>query len=409
MQLRWLLFLLVSFSMLYAQDDITLNGNGARAAGMGYAFTGIADDATAIAWNPAGLTQLYSMEASLIGRFGFGFLSTNYTDFNPDVKIGSKFQLNFASFAMPFNVGEFNVVGGLAYRRMYDFTKDVTITFDEEVMGQSIFIESISDNSGGVNAIAPAFGVQLNEMFSVGATFNILTGSTDYSTSYTAEYLGVSESEESSYTESYSGLAIDIGALVKPNPQFSVGASLKLPYTIGAELEEEGETMNVDIDMPFMFDIGLAWRASDKFTLAADYKNRPIADIVYKSEYAGETTEFKPFSKDDNEDLNDDLSGTSFHAGMEYLAQTGNNVMPLRLGVFTQPTTTTDVNGDQISFLGLATGIGLVLNNIVLDGSFEWIIGSYVGALEGDNNDEDVTYTSNEFRVTIGAVIHLGQ
>jgi hypothetical protein len=408
MQLRWLLFLLVSLSLLNAQDDITLNGNGARAAGMGYAFTGVADDATAIAWNPAGLTQLYSMEASLIGRFGFGFLSTNYTDFNPEVKIGSKFQLNFVSFAMPFNVGEFNVVGGLAYRRMFDFTKDVTITIDEQIMGERIFMESISDNAGGVNAIAPALGVQLNDMFSLGATINILTGSTDYSSSYEEEIFGVNQSYESSYTESYSGVAVDIGALVKPNPKFSIGASLKLPYTLGTEVDEEGETSNVDVEMPFMFDLGIAWRASDKVTLAADYKHRPIADIIIKSEYDGETNEYKPFSKADNQDLNDDLSGTSFHAGMEYLAQSGDNVMPLRLGVFTQPTTTTDVNGDQISFLGLAAGMGIVLNNIVLDGSFEWIIGSYVGDTEGDT-DDDVTYTSNEFRITIGAVLHLGK
>lgn len=33
-------------------------GSGARAIGMGGAFIGIADDATAASWNPAGLIQL---------------------------------------------------------------------------------------------------------------------------------------------------------------------------------------------------------------------------------------------------------------------------------------------------------------------------------------------------------------
>ena len=63
---------------LFAQQQFALTGNGARAAGMGYAFTGVADDATAISWNSAGLTQLYSMEASVIGTFGFGSIASDY-------------------------------------------------------------------------------------------------------------------------------------------------------------------------------------------------------------------------------------------------------------------------------------------------------------------------------------------
>ena len=47
--------LLLSGAMAQDVSQFVLNGNGARAAGMGYAFTGLADDATAISWNSAGL------------------------------------------------------------------------------------------------------------------------------------------------------------------------------------------------------------------------------------------------------------------------------------------------------------------------------------------------------------------
>jgi long-chain fatty acid transport protein len=40
-------------------------GAGARAPGMGGAFSPIADDATAIYWNPGGLSQLSKREVSL--------------------------------------------------------------------------------------------------------------------------------------------------------------------------------------------------------------------------------------------------------------------------------------------------------------------------------------------------------
>ena len=55
---------------LNAQNvNFNLTGAGARAAGMGGAFIGVADDATAIVWNPAGLTQLHHPEASVVTRF----------------------------------------------------------------------------------------------------------------------------------------------------------------------------------------------------------------------------------------------------------------------------------------------------------------------------------------------------
>ena len=310
------------------------------------------------------------------------------------------------------------MVGGLAYRRLYDFTKDWTVTIDEDVYlpdyGESVrvFYEDIIDNSGGINAISPAFSAQLNDMFSVGATLNILMGGTDYSESYTSriEFMDqvlADEQDESSYSESYSGTSAELGAMVKPNDKVSIGACFKLPYTVSIEEDIDSETYTTEAQIPFMFDIGLGVRPSDNVLLAFDYHHRPLSNLVIKPE-SGE--EFKPYSKDDNPDLKDDLNGSSIHGGLEYLAQTGESVIPLRLGVFTYPTASIDVNNEQIKYLGLSAGMGLVLDKIVLDGSFEWIIGSFIGDTEEDEfgNESDVTYTYNEFRITIGAVLHLG-
>ena len=44
-------------------------GSGARAIGMGGAFIGVADDATAASWNPAGLIQLERPELSVVGAY----------------------------------------------------------------------------------------------------------------------------------------------------------------------------------------------------------------------------------------------------------------------------------------------------------------------------------------------------
>jgi len=53
-------------SLMYGPENtrgaFLLRGMGARAVGMGEAFTAVADDATAISWNPGGLGQLNSPE-----------------------------------------------------------------------------------------------------------------------------------------------------------------------------------------------------------------------------------------------------------------------------------------------------------------------------------------------------------
>src|SRR5512143_3591146 len=50
-------------------NGLNLNGFGARAAAMGGAFVGLADDYTAVFWNPAGLAQLKKPTFGLTGTF----------------------------------------------------------------------------------------------------------------------------------------------------------------------------------------------------------------------------------------------------------------------------------------------------------------------------------------------------
>lgn len=66
----WLLVLVCSFSCAYPLGETGAQflklGVGARACAMGEAYSGISDDATAIYWNPAGLTQISSPEITVM-------------------------------------------------------------------------------------------------------------------------------------------------------------------------------------------------------------------------------------------------------------------------------------------------------------------------------------------------------
>ena len=59
-------------------------GIGARAVSMGGAFTAVADDASAVFWNPAGLSQLTDNQIYLSGDYpgGSGILVSSNQPFN---------------------------------------------------------------------------------------------------------------------------------------------------------------------------------------------------------------------------------------------------------------------------------------------------------------------------------------
>ncbi len=75
-------------STIFQQTGISSSpnpvGSGARAMGMGGAFIGIADDATAASWNPAGLIQLETPEVSIVGDYSHSRASYSSVD-HPEI------------------------------------------------------------------------------------------------------------------------------------------------------------------------------------------------------------------------------------------------------------------------------------------------------------------------------------
>jgi long-subunit fatty acid transport protein len=389
------LFCTLLLQTVLGQEQFALTGNGARAAGMGYAFTGVADDATAISWNSAGLTQLYSMEASIVGQLGFGSISTDYTNFDIEGSLSSSINLNFASFVVPFTAGDMSIVGGIAYRTLYNFNKDLEWT--AKIVGDTEEFTRKDDDSGAVTSISPALAVQINNMLSVGAVFNIIGGSWE---NKFKDY----DDSESEASSDFSGTSVDIGVLVKASPQVSIGGNFYMPYTLTETVKSEGSGDDTvyDLKVPFFWAAGILFRATDNLSLALDYRSRPWSSSEYSED--GEN--------DEDWALQD---ANSIHIGLEYLIQSGKAVIPVRLGFYTLPTPATEFNyvigedGGQITYNAITGGLGLVMGSFIIDGSIEYLFGSYIGDIDSRNgSDYNVEYKLSDFRVTVGATIHLG-
>jgi len=218
------------------------HGSGARALGLADAFTAVADDATAASWNPAGLTQLERPEASAVYRFsqindrhtsGDNSFAVSKNDYGDD-------KLNYFSVVYPLHLGNRNVVVSLNYQEAYDFTQefsahtqeqhsdsvgqtegtdyhktqidhivntnlDITVTslittHMESQLSQFLDSGLLSDlefrQQGTIDALTPAFAVEINPRFSVGLALNVygnFMGDPIRSTT-TADYSGDSAS-----------------------------------------------------------------------------------------------------------------------------------------------------------------------------------------------------------------------
>ncbi|MEJ2615396.1 MAG: hypothetical protein P8Z35_10580, partial [Ignavibacteriaceae bacterium] len=123
-----LALLFLSSSFVYSQgipDALRLGQNGlganARALGMGNAYIGLSDDASAAFYNPAGFGLLKRLEFS--GGIDYSTFSNDATFFNNTTNYSSsETRLDRLSFAFPFPTVRGSLVFGISYHNTKDLT-----------------------------------------------------------------------------------------------------------------------------------------------------------------------------------------------------------------------------------------------------------------------------------------------
>lgn len=277
------------------QPGINFNftGSGARALGLGQAFIGVADDATALSWNPAGLTQLLKPEISFV------YNSADGTSKLEDIRrqepisnnVGPLSNIEYASFTLPIKIAERSVVFSAAYQSQLEFKNEGlqsqfdyivdTTNFDfadnpatDQLLGvvNEQFVNQFDEENfeGYLRNFSIGSGVQLNDMFSFGlagnywfSEFNYTESTNEIYTNYAWGYFPLNEDDEplsavqdvrqsnwfnnpilrGNYTQSYSGssnisnaFSFNFGMLIdfsraEKNPiPIKLGFSYKTPF-----------------------------------------------------------------------------------------------------------------------------------------------------------------------------------
>ena len=373
MNARILLLLCVGMvavvSLGVAQEDWNITGAGARAEGLGGAFIGLADDATAISWNPSGLGQLERTELSLVGRwiqeeYKFEdplFPKNNYT------RTQSHLTYNFASIAFPLHAGKINIVPAVAFQKQLD-------NFALEDDSTSSY-----ESSGGANTLTPGIGIKLHPMFYVGGAVNIWLGNFDNSTvTNKATKAGYSNNGTYNGLNFTAGILVDFEGMKKPIP-IKLGATVKTPFELKVDgnyerkptgtTTQKGEFANT-VEMPLMYGFGASGRIGENLTIAVDFESRLYGDKKIFREADGSTSTTKVRDTLQLSDSKSDLN--QVRVGAEYLVVTTAGVIPIRAGFRTVPTLSANVDekgnySDMVTGNAFTLGTGFIGQSLALD------------------------------------------
>jgi hypothetical protein len=377
--------LIINITFSQSFTNFFFNGNGARAVGMGNAYTAVAEDATAISWNSAGLVVKKYAQAAVVGRFGksstdiggFQDFGINSWDISTDIYS----QINYVGFTYPLNFRKIKTTVGIAYRRIHDFSRNEINTLKGPIFDNpSGTLETNNTSGGGVGAFALAGGFRLHKMFSVGTTLNLYTGNENSYTTYTLN--GETLYDKSvSYKKNYSGFGMDIGLLFRPLKTLSIGANVVLPHS----LEAEGDSLTKTLDIPTFYTLGIAYRPTKKLLFAFDYRPQPIGDIKI------------------NGDKTDDKNIYSLHFGLVYRISGGKKLYPLRFGYYMNSESNNALNADKVYTMGVT----FPFQNFSVDLGFEYAQTDYT--LDDEINGTLYTgdYSSKDYRLTIGFAFDL--
>ena len=356
-------------SLGVAQEDWNISGAGARAEGLGGAFIGLADDATAISWNPSGLGQLERTELSLVGRW----IQEEYKWENPlaptnnSTRTQSHLTYNFASIAFPLHAGKVNIVPAVAFQKQLDnYARE-----DDET--------SSYESNGGANTITPGIGLKLHPMFYVGGAVNIWLGNFDNSTvTDKATKAGYSNDGAYSGLNFTAGILVDFEGMKKPIP-IKLGATVKTPFELKVDgnyerkptgtTTQKGEFANT-VEMPLMYGFGASGRLGENLTISVDFESRLYGDKKIFREADGTTPTAKVRDTLQLSDSKSDLN--QVRVGAEYLVVTTAGVIPIRAGFRTVPTLSANVDekgnySDMVMGNAFTVGTGFIGQSLALD------------------------------------------
>lgn len=373
-------------------------GVGARTMGMGGASLALADDFTALYWNPAGMAQIQKFE--LFSSFSHNTASTD-AYFTGDEITGttrSQMRPNSIGFVYPFHARRGGWAIAFGYNRPQNFDYQTAIQGIDPSSGtefSGLAVDETDINSGGIGIWSFGTSVYVSKRVLIGGSLDFWQGNSLNELDTTATDLLRVDGELSRFRyddeidREYSGLGARIGLLAHLTDAVSVGLTLVTPIELGVDElwyqstravyddgEERSDSMSgaqvFDIERPFEIGTGIAVKLfDDDLVLAGDVQ---LTDWTQ--------TRYDPAPADDiSQDNFEEFYATTLQAriGVEYRLSAIDTYV--RLGYFrdTIPFTDAEVNNARDFLTG---GIGKIFED-----SLKFDVGYMFGTWQRSRNE----------------------
>ena len=287
----------VPFSSAQVEDIAIGNtfGVGARTMGMGGASLALADDFTALYWNPAGMAQIQKFE--FFSSFSHNRANANTYFTGDDITRTSRSQMrpNAIGFVYPLMAKQGGLAIGFGYNRPQNFDYQTAITGIDPSSGtdfSGLSVDEIDANSGGIGIWSFGASVYVTKRVLIGGSLDFWSGNSLNQLDTTATDIVNIDGELSRFRyddevdREYSGIGGRIGLLAHLTDNINFGLTLVAPTELGVdelwyqstvEVYDDGEEWSdsasgsqiYDIERPFEVGAGVAVKLLDKRLILA--------------------------------------------------------------------------------------------------------------------------------------------
>jgi long-subunit fatty acid transport protein len=394
-------------------------GIGIRAQSMGNAYVGLANDYSAIFWNPAGLTQLKTSEiAGSLYHLKFNNEATFAGTTIPDARNFTKLHSLGLAYKFPTTQGSFVLALGYNRFKNYDeylyfsgFSADsIDLGFDLEndngevnfyPYDRSVQRTEEINQEGNLSAWSIGGGLQVSPRLALGVTFDFFSGKNQYMmdfyqddidnnyNSYPADFDSYVLSDK--IISNFSGWGVKVGAMLSFTNDLRAGLTVDFPRSMlvsetysskdvlyfddgyGSEAELADGEWEYVIKYPFKFSGGASLDLGP-FTFAGSFEYRDWTQVEF------DIPENQALS-DDYQSLLDDnkLFAQSFRATFGYSAggefRLPGTGLSLRAGYRIQPSPII-FSGEALDRKYISAGVGYHLDeNTVFN--FGYVLGTW--------------------------------
>jgi len=359
---------------LYA-NGLNLNSNGSKAVAMGGAFIGLADDFSAVFWNPAGLSQMNETQVSL---------------FVSDVMPKGEYKFDLAGVSTETTRDNYLTGGFGIFKPLSDKLVLGLYVYNPSGIGSEWDNTTLANLTGGTKyywqsyfhiiTVSSAVSYKITDSLALGLAINFNIGK-----------LELNKPGLGQYSEEINGFAVGatMGLLFKPNDMISVGLSGRIP--VKAKLTGDATMSGASIygmpttdeatretTLPLWLGAGIAVKPIDGLTITADvqYTNWGKMDsIPVQYTNAG----WIAFFEADGAIQQDWKDAVMLRFGVEYKITPG---FALRAGYYYDPSPgpveTQNILLPEMTYNWFTAGIGYSSSRFNVDLGVEYGIGKDV-------------------------------